>query len=699
LGRVFTQGEDTQKDGNPVAVLSYDFWRNKLGSDPSVVGSEVSINGHPFQVVGVAAPRFRSAIWGQNPGVFVPMSMLGEILPGEDRRLTDHTVRWMNIMGRLKPGESREQAAAAMNPLWHSLRADELKALGTRTRHFTDGFLTNSRMLVLPGARGFSYDRESFATPLLAIMGMAVLVLLIASVNVASLLLVRSAGRMREFSLRYALGAGASRIVQQLLLEGLLIGVAGGIAGLVLAPFAIRELVQRITASDGNADFSTGIDFRLLLFGFSVALGVSLFFSLAPVLQVRKPDLAATMGQRSATDGGVLLSFRKGVVCLQIGLSVVLLIGAGLFVRTMQKLRSVDVGFTTAHLVTFGINPELAGYAPDAIQGLEQRVFETLAALPGAQSVAATDDPEMAGDDEYSGFSLQGFTAPPDNAPQAEAPSMSPTYFSTMQIPLVTGRVFTDSDDASHPLVAVVNESFAKQFCRGVQQCVGKMMSKSSGNGAKLDTQIVGVVRDSRHTGVRDPIVPTFFRPLKQTQQHPFIYFYVRTLADPVQTVASVRLAMRRLDPALALASLMTMEVQIDDNLIAERVVTLLALAFGGLATVLAGIGLYGVLAYSTAQRTREIGIRMALGSSRLAISRIVLADVLKLAGIGILVALPVAYGVTGLLRSQLYGVSPADPLAMCCAVFLIALVALLAALIPASRAASINPTEALRTE
>ena len=263
LGRLFTQADDQQPGGDPVAVLSFDFWKNHLGSDPSVVGANVILNGQAYQVVGVAAPRFSSVVWGQTPGLFVPMSMLDQIVPNRASRdrLHSHTSKWMNIIGRLKPGVSREQAEAAMNPLWHALRADELKALGTKSKRFTDDFLTNSRMLVLPGRSGFSYSRGDYQTPLLAIMGMAVLVLLIASVNVASLLLVRSASRVREFSLRYALGAGGSRIVQQLLLEGLLLGILGGLTGLALAPIAIRELVHLLDpAGYGRGKFSVAED-------------------------------------------------------------------------------------------------------------------------------------------------------------------------------------------------------------------------------------------------------------------------------------------------------------------------------------------------------------------------------------------------------------------------------------------------------
>ncbi len=701
LGRLFTQAEDVQKDANPVVVLSYDFWKNRLGSNPGLVGSTVTVNGHSFQVIGVAAHGFRSAVWGESPGLFVPMSMVDQISLGDDRALTDHTDRWINILGRLKPGVSRTQAEAAMNPLWHALRAEELKAMGSRSQRFTVDFLTNSRMILKPGASGFSYSRDTYQKPLIAVMGMAALVLLIASVNVASLLLVRSAGRVREFSLRYALGANRSRILQQLILEGLLIGIAGGVAGLALTPLVLHTLISRLTDDSDAVAFTGYINGTLLAFNFAIAIGVSLIFSLAPLLQLRRPDLAATMNQRGATGAGSLLSFRRGIVCLQIGLSVVMLIGAGLFLRTMQNLRAVNVGFNTSHLITFGVDPLLAGYTPQNTPALHDRILDTLSALPGVQSVASTDDPELAENGAFTSVAVSGYVAPPDDSLSIERPSISPNYFSTMQLPLVAGRGFTLDDDLAHPNVAVVNQAFVRHFCSSVDDCIGRRMAFNAKTATSLDTLIVGVVRDARHTGIREPVVATAYRPMKQVTNHPeeFLYFYLRTASDPAQELTTVRAAIEHLDPSLALVSLLTLQGQIDETLTNDRMVTLLAIAFGILATFLAGVGLYGVLAYSTAQRTREIGIRIALGSTRLGISGIVLADVLKLAALGIVIALPVAFGVTRLLASQLFGVSPADPGNLILAVLIIAAVALLAALIPAIRAASINPTEALRTE
>ncbi len=697
LGRLFTQAEDRTPGDAPVAVLSYDFWKDHLGADPTVVGATVSINAHPFQVVGVAARGFRSAVWGETPGVFVPMAMLNAILPGKAPRLTDHTDRWLNIIGRMKPGVGRAQAEVALAPLWHALRAEELKALGHRSEAFTQEFLTRSRLLLLPGARGFSYSREEYQDPLLAAMSMAGLVLILAAMNVGSLLLVRSAGRMQEFSLRYALGARATRLLAQLLLEGLLIGIAGGTAGILLAPFALHALVRQLLGDESYGAFAATIDGRVLIFNFAVALLASIVFSLAPALDLRRVDLTSSM-RKGTGRSAAGLGFRRVLVSVQIGLSVLLLVGAGLFVRTEQKLRSLNVGFTTSHLVTFGIDPALAGYAPTAFPALYDRVAATLAALPGVESVGGSNLAELDGDDAGGNITLAGYT------PTAQADSdvvkdfVTPDFFSTMQIPLLAGRFFTSADIAGHPLAAIVNQAFVKHFCGDVNRCVGRRLADGGGD-APINIEIVGVVRDARHADLRTESVPTVYRPLKQATKPTRLYSFLRTTGAPDAMLPTIRRAMQQLAPAIALSALRTMDAQVKDALANERLIAMLAVSFGGLATVLAGVGIYGVLAYATAQRTHEIAIRIALGSSRGAVARTVLFDVLTLAGFGVLGAVPAVFGMSRLVRSQLFGVSATDPLSLVAAALLVAATALLAAFLPARRAASVDPMQALRTE
>jgi putative ABC transport system permease protein len=690
-GRLLTASDDTVPGGNPVAVLSYHYWQTHMGSDVGAIGQTISINGAPFEITGVAAPGFQSAVWGQVPDVFVPMSMLDAVIPGKGKRLQDHTDRWMNIIGRLKPGETAQHAQIALAPLWHALRADELKALGTKSQRFVDEYLTRSQLLLAPGARGLSYSRESLAKPLYAVMGMAFLVLLIAAVNVASLLLVRSAARVREFSLRYALGANARRVVQQLLLEG------GGMAGLLLAHPCLRLLVQRLTTDESTA-FSTTLDARLLAFNFAVAVAVSILFSLAPAAQLLRPDIVNSLKQQTTTASGKTLSFRGLIVSLQVGLSVLLLVGSGLFVRTMQNLRHVDTGINTSHLITFHVDPQLSGYAKEKIPALHQQILDTMTMLPGVQSVGATTDEELSDTGHTGDVTVEGYTAPPDEDFPIEIPYVSANFFHAMQEPVLAGRSFTEDDDATHPLVGIVNESFAKHYFTDPAAAVGRRVVGGDGKPGEYMT-IVGVTRDAKHANLRDAVSPTLFSPLKQCKFADQLYLYIRTATPPQQSFAMVRQAMKQIDPGLAVNELRTMDEQIDTTLSNERMIELLAISFGLLATILAGVGLYGVLAFSTAQRTREIGIRIALGSSRLGVSRLVLTDVLRLAGIGIVLAIPCSMLLGRLLRNQLFGVSAADPLTLAAVVLLITVVASLAAIVPAKRASSVDPTTALRAE
>lgn len=697
LGRVLTQNDDLVKNGAPVAVLSFAYWQTHLGSNPSILNQTININGNPFQVVGVSKPGFSSAIWGSPADLFVPMTMKPQITPGWDD-LDSHTSRWLNIIGRLKSGESRQQAATAMAPLWHSLRAEELKQLGHKSQHFVNGYLTNSKLLVLDGANGFSYSRGFMRTPLLVQMGMVFLVLLMAAVNVASLILVRTAGRMREFSMRYSLGANRRRIVMQLFIEGLMLGIAGGTCALFLAPLATRVLVNHIV-SDGDTIFSTNLDPRIVLFNFGIAIVISLLFTLAPVAQLWKPDLVETVKRQSAASAGGALGFRRLTVGLQIGLSMLLLLASSLFARTLANLHSVDVGFAIDHLMTFDLDPTRAGYTADQITPLHKRILADLSTIPGVSAVAASDDPELAGDHNGGNISVEGYTAQPDENINVEMPSVSFNYFSTMKIPLLAGRSFTEQDDGGHPKVAIVNASLAKRFYGTPSKALGRRIGFGAGNKTKFDIEIVGVVGDTVHGSMDDPIKMTLFSPVLQSKNVTGLAYYVRTWSAPSTTEASIRQTMNHLDSKLIVDSLHTMQAQIDQNLRAQQTIALLAISFGVLASFLAAIGIYGVLAYSTAQRTREIGIRMALGSDRLSVVLMVLRELALLAGISIVVTIPIAMGLTRTIKSQLYNVSTSDPLIYSTVVLSVGLVALIAAVLPARRAASVNPSEALRSE
>jgi len=486
--------------------------------------------------------------------------------------------------------------------------------------------------------------------------------------------------------------------LQQLLLEGLLIGVAGGVAAIALAPVATRVLIDRLAGDDGGSAYSSAITPQALIFNFAIAVGVSVLFSLAPALQLLKPDLIGPMKQQSGTGSGNLLGLRRVVVCAQIGLSILLLAGSGLFVRTMQNLRHVNAGFSTDHLVTFGVDPSLAGYAAARIPQLHQRIIDTLSALAGVRSVSATDEPELAGNSHGGNVEVPGFVEPPDTVYDIEEDFITPEFLKNMQTPLLAGRMFTEADDAAHPNVIIVNETFAKHYFGSAQAALGRRVNKVGRVNAN-GVEIVGVAADTLHKGIRSGVDPTLFRPVLQNERPGAMQFYVRTSLAPEAMMPAVRGAMQQLDSKLALDGLRTMGQQIDFNLSNERMIVLLAISFGVLATLLAGIGLYGVLAYVTAQRTREIGVRIALGSSRAAISGIVLSDVLKLAGISIVFAVPLALGLARMLRSQLFGVSASDPITFVAVIVLVTLVAIASALVPAHRAANVDPIEALRTE
>jgi predicted permease len=683
-------------------VLSYGYWQRRFGSDPRIVNDTILINSHPFTVVGVAPSGFKSFVVGSTPSIFAPMMMKPQITPGWND-LDNRRSIWLNVIGRLKPGMTLQQAQTGLQPLWHSLREDELKAMSNVTPKVRDNFLNKSQVQLSEAARGFSPVRDQIGTPLLIVMAMVGLVVLIACANVASLLLVRAAGRVREMSIRYALGASRVRVVQQLVIEGLVLGIGGGILGLVIAPEIVQLLLKRIfTDTSGQIPFSASLDTRVLIFNFVVSVGVGLLFSLAPALQFWRPDLVQTLKSQITTSSGGQLRLRRGSVALQMGLSLLLLFGAGLFVRTLHNLKNTDVGFATDHLVTFGIEPGYAGYELSQNPQLYKRIIETLAGLPGVRSVAGSDDPELANNDSQSSLGIPGYTPGENERMQAEWANISPGYFSTLKLPFLAGRDLTDQDGLNSAKVAIVNESFAHRFFGDAQRALGRNIALGATPADKPDIQIVGVVKDAKHRNLRAPIDLTVYAPY--TQQDPkrgltFMQFYVRTWQAPDQAMNTIRTAMQNLDSKLALDSLMTMDVQIQNDLSTESIIAFLAVSFGLLAMFLAAIGLYGVLAFSTAQRTREIGIRMALGASRSSVIQLVLREVVWLAGISIAVALPTALLLSRYLHSQLFGVSAADPFTMLGVVLIVAVVAIIAATIPARRAAGVNPTRALRYE
>lgn len=700
-GRLFTGADETQKNANAVVVLSYDYWKVHFAEDRSVVGQTLRINGFPFTIVGVAPEGFRTAIGGYRPGLFIPVTMVDEAMPWSvpGHRLDNHLNIWLTVVARLRPGVTIAQAQASMAPLWHALRAQEVTLYPHASEKFRTEYAGKSTIKVLDDSRGFSPNRLDLETPLVILLSMAGLLLAMCALNVATLLLLRSAARVREMSMRYALGAKSGRIVRQLLMEGGLLGVLGAAGGLALSPLLAQVLVRLMTHTDpGSEPYSGHLDARVLLFAVAVAFLVSLLFSIAPALHYVRPDLAGALRQSTGTASRQSQIFRKTAVGVQIALSVLLLGGAGLFVRTFDALRNQPVGFDTRHMATFNLDPSASGYSEERTPQIVMESLDALRRIPGVQSVAGNVDPELAGDTEWNGFTVQGHKFVEGEKTDFEAPWVTPGYFATIHQPLLLGRDFTVADAKGAPKVAIVNVAFAKEFYGSAQNALGRLIGDSDEDG-KTDTTIVGVVGDVRHSDLRTDMGPGVYQPYLQMPHPVGVQVYVRTAQDPETVETAIRETMHQVDPTLVVDELRTMEAQVDISASSERALAMLALGFAALAALLAAVGLYGVLAYSTQSRTREIGVRLALGSPRSRVVGLVMREMAWIAGIAVVVALPGTVGLAHFFASQLYGVSTWDPVTLCMALALTLCMVALAAALPARRATAVHPMEALRNE
>jgi putative ABC transport system permease protein len=702
LGRLLTPQDDTAKNANPVVVLGYSYWQSRFAASSDVIGQTVLINGHAFTIVGVAPENFRTAIGGYQPGLFLPISMTEVAMPAyaplDD--LNNHQSLWLTLIARLKPGVTREQAEAGLAPLWHSLRASELTLYKSSTPRFQHDFVDASHLKVLDDSEGFNPSRIDLRTPLIILMSMAGMLVAMCAINVATLLLLRAAARSREMAMRYALGAKRARIVSQLLVEGGLLGIAGAAAGLALAPAVSAALVRLMTSSDPGAEpYSSAVDTRVLLFTLAVSLITSLLFSIAPVFHFLRPDLAQALRQNAGTATRRSQLFRKLAVGVQIGLSVLLLGGAGLFVRTLENLRHQQVGFVTSHLFTFALDPAASGYGEDRTPQIVSGVLNAVSQVPGVTVAAATTDPELTGDSNRSSFSIQGYKAAEDERLHYEEPWITPGYFTALRQPLLAGREFGAADAKGQPKAAIVNLSLAKRFYGSPQNALGRMIAEGRGSDAKFDTTIVGVAADAKHADLRTQPVPTVYRAYLQ-QPHPAgVQIYARSDMPPDSVMRAIRAAAQQFDPTLVVDGLRTMEAEIDRSAADERALAWLAIGFSALAMVLAAVGLYGVLAYATEQRTREIGVRLALGARRVSVIGLIVREMALIATLAALAAIPSVVMLARLVRSQLYGVTAFDPLALAAALALTAVMAVLAAALPARRAAAVEPMLALRNE
>jgi putative ABC transport system permease protein len=696
LGRLFVADDSATRGASPLVVLSYRYWTQNFASDPSVIGQALLINSSPFTIIGVVQPGFDSVISGSLPDFFVPITMKAQMTPEWDE-LEDRRSSWLNIIARLKPGMTGQQAEAGITPVWRSIRAVELQSISSRSQSFRERFVEKSYLTLLDGSRGFSPLREQMRIPLLTLMGMVVLLTLMAVANVGSLLLVRAAGRAREMSVRYSLGATRLRVISQLLIEGLVLGITGGICGLALSPLLAKALISFVNSTASTAtvtSLSPTPDARVIWFCFAVSIAASILFSLAPMVQFYRPRVTEALKQQTGTGEVSHARFRRITVGVQIGLSLLLLVSASLFSRTLSNLKSVDVGFVTDHLLTFQLNPQLAGYQPSAVAPLYKRLLDTLGSQPGVQSVGMTDDPVLANDNDTYSVQVPGYQAQEGEHMSFEWEHVTPGYFATLELPLVMGRVFNDADTPTTLKVVVINESFVRKFFGTPDRALGKTFSAGS-----QTLQIVGIVKDAKHSNLHELPVPIFYSPLFQDAEPGFVGVYIRTRQAPEDAAGTIRAAVAGIDSKLVVDALQSMTAQIDWTLTSERMLSFLATSFGAVAVFIAAIGLYGVLAFSITQRTREIGIRMALGATQGTVVKMVLREVLIMTGLSIALALPVSVALASFVKGQLFGISYRDPVTLAVVTLAIGAVALLAAGVPARRAVQVQPIKALRYE
>jgi predicted permease len=696
IGRAFGPDDDRLPGAHPVAILGHGYWRRRFGADPLILDQTIGLNGHPMTVVGVAPPGFHGLGLEGAAEVFVPMMMKAQMTPTWDD-LENRQSRWLNVFARLAPGVSPETAEAAMQPLYRGILENEIALLEGVSERFREGFLTK-RLGLLPGTRGMPELREDAGGVLKVLMAMVGLVLLIACANVAGLLLARAQARQRDVALRVALGAGRARIVRQRLVECLLYAAAGGGLGLLLATWG-GELLLRMLPLAGTPAIATAPDLRVVLFVAGVAAATALVCGLVPALQTSRPELTPALREGGGAVGGGVrhARFRRAAVTVQVALSAVLLAAALLFGRTLHNLRTLDPGFEIDHLVTFSLDPSRSGYDAEGARGLYLRLRDELAGLPGVRGVTLAAIPLLADTEWWATVWVDGYEATDEEDLNPQINAVGTGYFTTLGVPLVAGREFTDADGAGAPRVAVINQTMARYFF-GESNPIGRRFG--FGRDEATAIEIVGVARDAKSTGLRGEIPRALWIPSSQGfLDFGAMTFYVRHDPAAVDVPAALREAVRRIDPAIPLFDLKTMTAQVSESLFLERLAALLATLFGVLATLLAAIGLYGMMSYAVVRRTREFGIRIALGALKPRIVWSVLREVALLVVAGLALGLPAAYGLARLAEALLYGLSPTDPVALAGACGLLVLAAIAAGSVPAGRATRIDPITALRSE
>ena len=698
IGRLFTPEDDKTIGAHFVVVLSHDYWRTRFELNPNILNQTLVINGQAMTVVGVAPRGFNGITLGSDPKLFVPISMRGLMSPGfngfENRR-----TYWAYLFARLKPGVTREQATVALNGPYTAIVNDVEAPLQTGMSEQTMQRFKAKQITTEAGTRGQTSFDEDARAPITILLVVTGTVLLIACSNIANLLLVRGAGRSAEMAVRLSIGANRRQLITQLLTESIVLAAFGAVAGLFVAKWTLDLIASMIPAEDAGL-VAFALSPTMLMFAGASAIVTGIAFGLFPALHSTRPDLAGTLKNQAGQPGGAkgARRFRTTLATVQIALSMALLVPAGLFAKSLLNVSRVDLGIKADHMVTFALAPELNGYNTERTRLLFERVETELAAIPGVTSVAAALVPVLAGDNWGNNLVVEGFEAGPDTDTNGSFNAVGPGYFSTMGIPLIAGREFTTADVFGAPKVAIVNQAFAKKFNLGPNP-IGKRFGLGGRQPAKLDIEIVGIAQDAKYSEVKRAIPPQYFLPYKQEERLGFGNFYIRTATPPEQMLSTIPVVMRKVDASLPLGDIKTMEQQVRENVSEDRIISTLSLAFALLATVLAAIGLYGVLAYTVTQRTREFGLRMALGADGGTVRGIVMKQVGKMAIVGGLIGLIVAVAVGRLAQSLLFEIQGHDPLVLTGATIALGLVAMGAGFIPAMRASKIDPMNALRYE
>jgi predicted permease len=695
IGRTFTEDDDRKPGAEPVVVLSYGYWKRRFAADPGVLNQTVILNSHPMTIVGVAQAGFNSVGVGEAQDVFVPMMMQGIMMPLRGNDLENKRSMWLNVFARLKPGVSRQQAEAAMNVFWKPILESEAKDIPNLSQSVRARFL-NRHLSLEAGGQGVSGAPPEFSAVFAVLMGMVGLLLLIACANVANLLIARASARQREVSIRLAMGASRGQLIRQLLTESLVLAVGGGLLGLLVADWTGGGLLRLLPDDPSVHGLTSHPDTRIFLFALGLSLITGLLFGLAPAIQGTRAELAATLkDQASGVVGGFgHIRFRKGLVVTQVALSLVLLIAAGLFTRSLYNVKNIDVGMRTDHLIQFTIQPSLNGYSQARMLALFERLHDDISKFPGVHAVSMAEEPVLAGDMIAGTIKVEGYQSKEDEDMTVYENYVGPGYLATMGIPLLAGRDFTKADGPGAPHVAVINQKTAEHFF-GKENPLGRHVAFGRGNDRM---EIVGLVKNGKASDPKEKTQQFLFGSYSQRPMNQ-LTFYARTTQDPLAMAQALRAEVRRQDANMPIFNVKTLEMQIDESLFVDRLVAMLSAAFGMLATLLAAIGLYGVMAFMVVRRTREIGIRMALGADRRSVLRLVMREVLMLAGAGIVIALLASLAVGRVVQSQLLGVSAHDPLVMACATGGLALVALFAGYLPALRATRVDPLSALRYE